>query len=228
MKRYFSLMIIMVLGLFSISTAQENVKRETGAFQTISEKGEIRLELYAADREYMEIPGDQSNAENVKTELKDGILEIELDNKPENSRKIKIRLYYSNIEEINASSRCLVVSADTIESTELKLEARSGAKMELKIRTENLDASATQGGLLVLYGKTTQQEVSVASGASYAAFGLESDECYISVATGGNAKIMASKKLDARATAKGYISYKGDPDRVLKDAKLGGEIVNAR
>ena len=52
-----------------------------------------------------------------------------------------------------------------------------------------------------------------------------SERAVIRASLGGKAKINVTEELDAEAQSKGYISYKGEPGKVKRNAVSGGTIV---
>jgi hypothetical protein len=64
----------------------------------------------------------------------------------------------------------------------------------------------------------------VATPGTLSAFDLESDKVKITVSSGGQAKIYVEEELDAQASSKGFISYKGKPSKINRNATSGGII----
>ena len=222
------LLIVLFFSGFLNIRAQEAYTRETGNFSTLSVTGNIRVEIYPSDSPSLEFTVKGASPEDVITEKKDKELSIRLKSNASKDAVIKVKLFYTELEKISVQSRALVVSPDTLRADAVVFDARLGGKTELKLKVNTLEAIVRQGGLLVFYGEVDTQTISVASGGTYSAYELEAQETSVRAATGGNAKVVARRMIDADASAKAWIGYKGDPESKKLNTSIGGEIASIK
>ena len=63
----------------------------------------------------------------------------------------------------------------------------------------------------------------ITGGVSDAVF-LESEEAYVRARTGGEAKVRASKFIEARSSTGGQIYFRGNPQKTDLGSSLGGTV----
>ncbi len=205
--------------------AQVVESREIGNFTSLFVMGEIRVELIPSTKNSLTIEIKEASARDIITELDKEELIIRLKTDIPKEAKIKISLYFKDLEKIVAASKAYFVSPDTLKAQSMSFEAKSGAKMEFNLMMDSIIAEAKQGGLLVFYGNADKQDVGVSSGGTYSAFELIASESIIRASTGGRAKVTTTERLNASAHTAAYIAYKGNPAREKLKTNLGGEVV---
>jgi len=221
--------ILLILSLLLISTtlfSQESEIRETDNFYAVSVIGNIRCELYKAEKPGIELIVKGTGFDNVITENDAGRLSIRLKTNTPKQAEVKIKLSYTTLEEISVQAQSLVLSPEIIETESLQFTAKGGGKMELKLKLSSLEASVKQGGILVFSGEVEKQTIKASSGGTYSAYELEARDTYVKASSGGKAKVAACRIIDATANSKGFIGYKGDPVSSFVKTSLGGEIAH--
>ncbi len=225
MKAIFkAVIVISILIIGNISFAQETVNRKIDGFTGISLTGSIRLELYKSENPGIEITLKDLPAENVITEVKNEKLNIRLNTGSNKNAVIKVKVFYTILENLSVSSSGLIVSPEVIMGKNIHFVARSGGKMELELNLEELKAEVDLGAILVFKGEVKRQEINVSTGATYSAFLLKAEDSYVKAGSGGKAKVKASRIIEANSNSGGYIAYIGDPVSEFNKTTLGGEI----
>ena len=220
---------LLILSLLLISTtifSQESEMRETDDFYAVSVIGNIRCELYKAEKPGLELIVKGTGFDNIITENDAGRLSIRLKTSTPKQAEVKIKLSYTTLEEISVQAQSLVLSPEVIEADEILFTAKSGGKMELKLKLSSLEASVKQGGILVFSGEVEKQTIEALTGGTYSAYELEARDTYVKASSGGKAKVVALRIIDATANSKGFIGYKGDPVSTFIKTNLGGEIAH--
>lgn len=219
-----------VLGLSILITnnicfAQETFIRKLDSFSGISLLGNIRVELYKSDSSGIEMTLKDLPEENLITEVKNGNLNVHLKSGSNKNAVVKVKVYYSVLENLSVSTNGLITSPEVITGKNINFIARSGGKMELELKLEELKADVDLGAILVFKGVVKKQEIAVKTGATYSAFKLEAEDSYVRAGSGGKAKVKASRIIEANASAGGYIAYIGDPVSDFTKTTLGGEVM---
>jgi len=227
MKNLRKMMAWALLLIFPLNTYTQNTeRRDAGDFHSISVTGKIRVELYPSGERFIEVIAGGTEAVNVITEIREKELAIRLKPNTPKEADIKVKVYFTGVDMLSVQAKGLIVCPDTLRAESMIFNARSGGKMELWMNLGSLEATVTQGGILVFSGQVEDQEISVASGATYSAFRLEAHETRVKAVTGGKAKVTASEAIHANANTGGYIGYRGDPGKTSVKTSLGGEIVH--
>ena len=207
--------------------SQESETRDIKDFNSIQVIGKIRCEIYPSNSEKVEIISKGSELSNVLTEKEGRVLNIRLKTNTPADADIKVKVYHKTIESLFSQAQALIINKDTLVSENVNFVAKVGGKMELNIKLESLSAEVKQGGILVFSGEVLRQDISVSTSGTYSAYRLSAEESYVKALSGGKAKIIANQVLEAVANAKGYVGYKGNPNKINITTKLGGEVNNA-
>jgi hypothetical protein len=219
-----SVFTISILIISNMCFAQETFIRKIDSFSGISLSGNIRVELYKSDTSGIEIILKDLPVGNLITEVKSGKLNIRLKTGSNKNAIVKVKVHYSTLENLAVSSNGLITSPEVINGKSINFIARSGGKMELELKLEDLKAVVEIGAILVFKGEVKRQEITVNTGATYSAFLLNAEDSYVKVGSGGKAKVRASRIIEATSNSGGYIAYIGDPVSEFNKTSLGGEI----
>ncbi len=220
------MIILLVLAPFSLRAADPE-NRDPGSFVALSVSGRIRVELYHSASPLLEIETTGTSSENVLTENDGRELSIRLKTNTPKDARVKVKVFYTQLEDLEVQAHALITSPETIRGESMNFEGRSGGKMELNLDLTSLMAEVGQGAILVFSGKTEKQTIAASTGGTYSSFPLEALDTYVKATSGGKAKVVAQRTIDATASVKGYIGYRGEPGNKHEKTSLGGEIVHA-
>ncbi|MFC2091089.1 head GIN domain-containing protein [Bacteroidota bacterium] len=219
----FFFMFIITIEFFPLS-GQNQISIELEPFDQLSVSGRIDLELVRSDLAEMQITCRRIDPEKIKTVFEDGKLSIKIPPKIKNEDAVTIILPYHSLTTIHAAAGAVINSARDLTAHHLDLSASTGGKIELSVQTSHIRAKVSQVSDIILYGKSSVQEVMVKTGGNYLAVDMVCDSTYITVNGGGQGKITSLKYLDANAKAKGFIGYSGNPETMSLQTLLGGTI----
>lgn len=220
--------LLILLTMYLPVTAQNRITITLDDFSSLSVSGGIDLELIPSESREMSITSRNGQPEEVGVEIKNDELKIKIRPRIDKDDIIKIKLPYKNLSRIEASAGAVINSARDITADKLELEATSGGKLELSLQVNSIDAKVIQVSDIVLYGKAVSQNVLANTGGNYLAYDLECQDSYIKASSGSQAKVTASRIIEATAGSKGYIGYIGEPISTYTKTSLGGEIASFR
>ncbi len=222
--------LVFTILFYSFSLFSQYEVRELTAFNTLEVSAGIKVILYNSDRNYAEITTSKGDLEDLETEISGNTLDIAWASSSWGSfmsnRSAEVKLYFTNIEEIDISSGSNVTSNEVINSASFALEASSGAYAALAIECKDLTIDISSGASVNLEGKTVDQEVDISSGASYKGLDLISENTDISASSGASAKIYVTAHLSAEVSSGASIKYDGNPKSsdIDDDKWSGGSI----
>ncbi len=184
------------------------------------------LELYITQgiKQQITIEADDNLHEIIVTKIENGTLKIYSEKNIWNAKAKKIHVTVDNLTSIIANSGAAIKSETVLNVNSLQVVATSGANIEVEVNGATIISTATSGANLKLKGTTSLHKTNATSGASIKAFNLKSDYVKANVTSGADITIYATKDLDARATSGGDIEYKGNPEKINKNASSGGSI----
>lgn len=221
---FYSLLIICSWNV----SAQKIDERSLDSFKIVNVFGNMEVQLIKADKERIVINSQEVDPSKITSRVDKNELRLNMNNDLFSaSKKVKIKLYYRNLAEINSTGGADINSEDIIKADKLNFNAASGGNIALHLDVNILEASVGQKSVISLEGNVNYQKVSANLGGTYDAFELISDDAVVKANTGGKIKVYAGKLLDATSTTKGYVGYKGKPDKTNFDTSTGGEIRDA-
>ena len=218
MKKF--LIIVFVMALQPVFA---QVSKSVGDFNAVLVFDKLNVKLVAADENKVVIDGDRQY--EVEVINKNGNLKLRMpfprvlagDN-------ISVVVYYKKIDAIEASEGAMVGSDDVFKAAIFNLNAREGAKINLKVAVEKLNSRSVTGGILNITGTAINHEASLLTGGLLDAKDLVTSQSTVSVFAGGTAEVYATALVDAKVRAGGSIFIYGKPKQINKVTKFGGTI----
>ncbi|MDK7375655.1 MULTISPECIES: head GIN domain-containing protein [Weeksella] len=220
MIRTFATSLILLVGS-NLVLGQKTI--ELNDFQALKVYDKIPVELIHSDTPKVEING--SLAEKVVIEQDYNELKIKLSGidllQGDNTQ---IVLYYTTLNDIQASQGSRIESEDVLGGESLKLTSNEGSTIKLKIDTNSLSAKLNSGGNMILSGQVKKQDVIVNTGAQFESKNLVSSFTNVTCNAGGHAWVHAKDKVDAKVRAGGVIRVYGNPSHKKQKKIAGGSI----
>jgi hypothetical protein len=204
--------------------AQQPVQRNIAAFTDLVVGDRIIVRLVKAEKESAMIQVQGIDESAVKTEIKGNTLEISIYGEPFTKKKVLVTLNYVNLNSITVTGGADVSTTSLIKSNKLSVDLKSGGMLYLDLDIENLTGKITEGSILTAEGYATTLNMVVSTSATLSAYELECESVTIKASSGGKAKINVETELNADASSKGFISYKGKPSKITRNAVSGGTI----
>jgi hypothetical protein len=187
--------------------------RTVGSFHGVSVSAGIQVQLTKDAKEAVVVTADKKEAaDNIKTEVADGILRIYRDDTWKFWKtfhgNIKVYVSYKQIDALKASSGSSITSDD--------------------LKTEKLTAEASSGAEINLTGSADELTVDCSSGSSFKGYDFVAKNCKARASSGAGIKLTVKNELSAHASSGGEIKYKGEG--LMRDINVssGGEVKHAK
>ncbi len=219
MQKY---LILPLLGFAHFFHAQTT--RNVGDFNVVRAYDKLNVELVHASQAKVEVYSTSSD--DVEVLNKNGELKIRMvATKLLQGDDTKIKVYYKDLNEIQASQGSNIWSNQTLDANQLSLISNEGSKINLKLDVKDLSVKSNSGGSLELSGKADKQDVLVNAGAQYDGQNLVTQSTDVTANAGGEAEVYAEKKVNAKTRAGGNIEIYGNPKDRNSKKVMGGSIV---
>lgn len=205
-------------------SAQESEVRKLSHFTDLVVNDRIIVRLIKSESDSAIIKPQGIKTSSVQTEVNNGLLNIRIYGEPFAKKKVIVTLYYKQIESVTVNGGADVSTVSIMKSDTLKVDLNTGGMLYLNADLGYLSGKITEGSILTAEGKTREQDFTVATSGSLSAYNLISEVCRIRVSSGGKAKINVVKELEATASSRGYISYKGSPAKITPIINSDGTI----
>jgi len=217
--------ILFLVTAVTISAFSQNTEtRSLDNFSAVSVGEAIKLVLIPGNKNEAKIMATNVDLDEIETRVFGSRLKIELSGNRYRNIEVEIQLTYKQLEELDVSSAANVTTKGAIKADELEISVSSAGNARLEVEVASIDAEVSSSGDLVLAGKATAQRVNVSSAGEYKSYDLACDDTYARASSAGSARLMASKKIDAKASSAGSIKYKGNPDKVYVSSSSGGSV----
>lgn len=214
--------------------------RQVGHFTRIRVSSAISLYLSQGKQEAVAVSAsDDKYTERIRTEVKDGVLKIFVENGAWNNwnwgnRNLKAYVTIADIEGLDVSGASTVKVSDGLSvkdfdlqvsgASTLKIEgginSSTNGKMNVEINgASNMTTSIKAGDVkfnlsgasqVNLEGNVTGLGVEVSGASDFKGFGLQAENCRVEASGASSVNITVSKKLDAQASGASSVGYKGD------------------
>ncbi len=214
--------VLAIIMSFSAS-AQKEIEKTVGEFSELKVYDLIEVELIKSDTDKVIISG--KNKKDVLVNNKNGTLKIKMKlEEAYDGAETKVKLFYTNIDVIDANEGAKVHSSEVMEQFEIDLNTQEGAEIKVKVDVKYLNVRAVTGGDVFVTGKAERQDISIYTGGDYNGEDLKSEITEVSIRAAGEAYVNASKKVTAKVRAGGDIYIYGNPEEVNENRILGGRI----
>jgi hypothetical protein len=218
-----TLIKVIVLFVTTLVFAQNPIEKTVGEFSELKVYDLIEVQLIKSDVDKVEITG--KNKGDVLINNKNGTLKIKMNlGEVFDGNKTKVKLYYTNIDVIDANEGAKIHSEDVIDQFEVDLNAQEGGKINVKLNVKYVNVRSVTGADIVTTGIAKNQDISIYTGGDYDGKTLKTELTEVSIRAAGKAHVHATKKVVAKVRAGGDIFIYGNPERVDESRVLGGRI----
>jgi lysophospholipid acyltransferase (LPLAT)-like uncharacterized protein len=215
--------IVILAIAFAMQSAVGQVSKNLGDFNTVKVYDKLNVKLIAGSENKVIITG--SREKEVEVVNNNGELKLRMPfPKLLSGNDITIQLFYKNIDGVDANEGAYVSSDETFDATIMDVSAKEGAEIHLNLDVNKVNVKTVTGGIIVLDGKASNQDIVVTTGGVVEAKGLETDQTTVNISAGGNAEVYATVLVDAKVRAGGSVFIYGKPKQINKKTILGGTI----
>ncbi|MBX9888488.1 MAG: DUF2807 domain-containing protein [Flavobacteriaceae bacterium] len=215
--------IFIIAIAFVMQTAVAQVSKNLGDFNTVKVYDKLNVKLIASSENKVIITG--SREQEVEVVNNNGELKLRMPfPKLLSGNDIAIQLFYKNIDGVDASEGAYVSSDETFDATIMDVSAKEGAEIHLNLDVNKVNVKTVTGGIIVLEGKATNQDIVVTTGGVVENKDLVTDQTTVNISAGGSAEVYAKVLVDAKIKAGGTVSVYGKPKQINKKTILGGTI----
>ncbi|KPK87812.1 MAG: hypothetical protein AMS27_01440 [Bacteroides sp. SM23_62_1] len=217
--------IFVLIIIIAISLTIQAQRTELSPFNKIEVGSDIDVQLILDKTGGIEWSLKNIEADKIITQVENNTLKLRTKPGIYKDAEIKAMVYYTDLQSINSKSRATIWSEEELYVNKIRFIINNGGECRLIIHADTITASVTEGSIITLKGETKFLDVKVGTGATFSGYDLDTEEAVVLANSAGKAKIAVNKYLKATATSKGFIGYIGEPEKVDKEATLGGEIL---
>ncbi|TXD83306.1 DUF2807 domain-containing protein [Subsaximicrobium wynnwilliamsii] len=202
----------------------KTITRTTSDYDAIHCAGSFDYILVEGTEGDIKIEGEENLLEYIITEVQNGTLSITTENNvnlnTSTNKGIKITIPFKEITEVSLSGSGDLWNTDVIDTNNLSASISGSGDVVLEIKTTSAKARISGSGDLTFTGTTEKLEANVTGSGNFHGFDIRSQDVNVSVTGSGDAAVFSTNKLIARVTGSGDIEFRGNPK--TEDTKVTG------
>lgn len=235
-----AIVLILVLAITASCSAQwgkkikgngekVTIERSTNDYDAVAVSGWFDVDLVEGKEGQLTLEGESNLLEYIITEVKDGKLIIKTEKnvnlKPSNwNSGIRITVPVESVSSISLSGSGDIVGKTRIKAEKLETTMSGSGDITLNIDTNSVGARMSGSGDITFSGNTTDFSASISGSGDIKAFELQADNVEATVSGSADIKVTANKRLTARVSGSGDITYKGNPEKLDTKTSGSGDI----
>ncbi|MFD2574288.1 head GIN domain-containing protein [Spirosoma soli] len=229
----FALALLILTG---INTADSDWKKErtVSGFTGLNVTSGIDVYLTQGDAEKLTFDVKGVEEDEVKSEVKNGVLRLYIDRKGKNwgfnfgrDNYVKAYVTFKKLTSLQASGGADVFGQGRLTFSDLNLESSGGSDVKLDLKADELNVSASGGADAVLQGTARSLNAHGSGGADLDARKLTVEVCNANSSGGSDVYVNATRELTMKASGGSDIYYYG-PAKVLTKSESGGSDISKR
>ena len=196
-------------------------------FNKISISAGLTAEITQGEKDFVEVEADENILKYIITEVhNDKTLHIHW-KKNISIRRFKkavVHISMKALREVRASSGSDVKSMNVFKSENIKLNASSGANINIMIEATRVSLNASSGADIDIKGSTDRLNADASSGADIDADKLIAQHVNANASSAGDISVHAVQSINANASSAGDIEYSGNPKETNNHESSGGDV----
>jgi hypothetical protein len=217
---------ILLLGLIIFSAGSVKSQTITEVIQTesftgISAGSIFKIEFTQDESWFVEIETEESNLDNVETNVKDGVLHLTFKGSTRNAT-LKARIMSPELNFVKLSGTAGFKSNNTIETGALTVDLSGATSAAMDVNTTALETKISGASSLVVSGVADHHTGSASGASQLKGEQLSTETTVIKVIGASHARVNASDFLDANASGTSRVTFDKEPESLqIKTSGMG-------
>lgn len=179
-------------------------KRSVSGFKTVNVSGAFEVEIVAQKEPGVEVEGDDNLLALVRTEVKDGVLDIYNEKPYETRSAIRVRISVPQLDGVSSSGASDMVVTG--------------------VKSDGFNISTSGAGSLKISGEAKAFDLEMSGAGEVDAKDLRAEKVSVHSSGAAEATVYASEDLRVSASGAGSVNYYGDPKNVSENVSGGASI----
>lgn len=206
-------------------------QRETAYFNSIHVSCNISVYIVPGEFQPLTIEADDNLFPYIKTVVRNKILKIYI---PDTINIVKfthmnILVSLPEITVLQARQNSLIDAAPQLWKVEnIILKASTGSRIHLAVHASDVKIHAKTSANIELKGKTQNLDAELSTAARLYARNFEADAAILELGTGAKAEIRVNEKISYDLIGNSKLIYKGNPEITKKSVNSGSRVIHDR
>jgi hypothetical protein len=203
----------------------ESEIREIDSFHAIEASSGLKVFVeFGEMSSELEVVADENLLEYISTEVDNGVLKIKSQRNIRRAASKDVFVKAGEIDKINVSSAADIIGENLLYTDKLRIGVSSAGDLELELQADDIRVEVSSSGSATLRGDARQLFVNASSAGNLNAFDLIVEHADVNVSSAADAKVHATKSIDADASSAGNVRYRGNPESKNISSSSAGSI----
>jgi len=204
--------------------------RKVADFNAIEVSGTVSLYLSQGDETGIAVSaGDEKYNSKIKTEVKNGVLQISVDGGMWNgfswtNKKLKAYVSVKDLTSLHVTGASYVTTTGNVKTENLNVEVSGASELKGSLQVKNLNLAISGASVARLMGVAENVNIEASGAARISAFDLQVDNGKFDISGASHITISVNKEFSASASGGSSIQYKGDALAKSMNASGGATI----
>lgn len=230
MKRF--LLAMLVLATVANAKAQKFIindrdaeLRSVGSFTGVKASSAIDIYISQGDETGVAVSAtEQKVKDRIKTEVKDGVLNIWFDGKGwsdwRGNKHMKVYVSVKEINMIKADGACDVKLMGKLKADKLNVDMGGASDISGELECRELDMNLSGASDTKLKGSIGKVSVKLSGASSVKGWDLVTDYCEVDASGASSINVVVNKEMSLKASGASDINYKGSG--LIREMKSSG------
>jgi hypothetical protein len=223
--------LFILFSIFSFQTFSQTIindknaeVRNVGSFSGIKVSGGIDVYLSQSDSYALAVSAsDEKFRDEIKTEVKNGILNISFDPGPirfNSNKKLRAYVSFKTLESLEASGACDFIINAIYKQNSGRIKLSGACNIKGKVDFENLQLDISGASTVKINGNVENLNIDASGASDVKNYDLIVNNCVAEISGASDVKITVNKSITAKASGASSFFYKGNPEK--KDVNSSG------
>lgn len=234
---------LILLGILMAGVVSAGVKKIKGTgylvvhdrqaeqpFTRVSVQQSITLYISQGKTEGITVEADDNIIPYIKTEIKDGQLNVFLD--PEvivrGYTAMNVSVSMPVITDINVAAAGRLEGSSLFTVNKLEIVASGAGNVKLEVKGSEVDVEASGAARLEFKGEVEHVDLEMSSASTLKAWELRVKDCDAEISGAAKAEVSISGRLEAEISSAGILIYDGNPQITKQNVTGRGALVKRK
>jgi hypothetical protein len=226
----FSLLALQISAQTVINDKNVEV-RKIGSFSAIKVSGGIDVYLSQGNEDAVGVSAsDPEYRDNIRTEVKNGVLNIYYDNNSirlRGNKRLRAYISFKNIEGIEGSGACNFIITGTLTGASVKVKLSGACEMKGIVNISDVQFDLSGASTISVSGKIANLKLEASGASDLKNYELTVGNLIAQLSGASDAKLTVNKSISATASGASNLYFKGNPE-VRKISSNGASNISSK
>jgi hypothetical protein len=205
------------------SGVERTETRSVSTFKGVEVGGAFDVEITCGADTKVEIIGDDNLLDEIETEVRGGVLNIETRKSISPKLKMRIRITTPDLVSLSSSGASDVVISG-VKNEKFSVETSGAGSVKASIQTNDLRIETSGAGDVNINGSAKTLTMETSGAADINARDLKAEKVRVDVSGAGDVSVSVSEELNVTVSGAGDVQYYGNPKVVNQDVSGAGSL----